>query len=149
MPTATFIRRLESWKTDARVYQLDPPLTDRDGIPREYVIASASLIAPDQVETYLFPADEESLADEDRLSNQEMRGSTQGTLSHHEVLRGLGYTVNGDEDLAPWPQDPLDPNDPRVMEIQLVDKIFTLFGYRPGIGLDDDEETTDDVNTRT
>jgi hypothetical protein len=36
MNTATFIRKLDGWKSDARLYRLKPPLKDH-----EYVIVSA------------------------------------------------------------------------------------------------------------
>jgi len=94
MNKAIRIKRLPSWRGDAALYKVEPPL---DG--NEHVVVSAVDLAlrfptygdprPMQIETYIFPADEHG----EVLDYGELSGSMKGTLDHAEALRRAGYEV--------------------------------------------------------
>lgn len=89
MKTATFIRNLQGFCGDARLYSVNPPLMDYDGsIGYEHVIVSASDVMGDP-ETYIFGATPEGLI----ADWGELPGSFKGVLNHDEALKNAGYTI--------------------------------------------------------
>jgi hypothetical protein len=98
MKTAEYIKALDGWKGDARLYKLSEPMEyekpwDNDGSPAqqkqtEHVIVSA-VYAFSGPETSIFPADK----DGDALNMAKLDGSYRGGLSHSEALRRAGYSV--------------------------------------------------------
>ena len=85
--TATFIRTTTTGPVaHQRLYRLNPPLESWEGVPSEYVIASASFLAN---EVYLFPSDEHG----EIQDWNELPGSTKGTMSHEDALENAGYEV--------------------------------------------------------
>ena len=97
MKTARFIKNLEGWRGDARLYELSEP-AEYDYIDFEvetgktkFVAVSAISSAPDTglPETYIFPCDE----DGNILSWLEMEGSFQGGMDHERALNNAGFTV--------------------------------------------------------
>lgn len=94
MKTATFIKQMEDFRGDARLYKLSEAVSFRGGETTEYVIVSAVNALPfifddGGPETFIFPADEEGNV----VSWLEMEGSFKGGLDHTRALAGLGYTV--------------------------------------------------------
>jgi hypothetical protein len=83
MKTAKFVRDLENWKSDARLYQLSPPLAGN-----EYAIVSAVCVFGEP-ETYIFPADRNGKA----IEMLELEGSYKGGLDHGKALENAGYRV--------------------------------------------------------
>lgn len=89
--TATFIKKLDGFRGDARLYRCDPPMPANeysdDKTPHEYVIVSASnILGP---ETYIFPASPEG-----EIANwSELKGSFQGDRNHMVALALAGYEV--------------------------------------------------------
>ena len=90
--TAKFVRRLDGWKGDARLYQLDPALPDGG---HRYVIVSAAIVSLTGPETYIFPASESG----EPIDMLELNGSFRGELDHAQALRNAGYDV--DESVNP------------------------------------------------
>lgn len=93
MKTATFVRDLEGFSGDARLFRLSEPVGyDRDCDTweftkrTEFVVVSAAIVFGGP-ETYIFPANE----DGEILNWAELGGSEQGILDHWEVLRNAGY----------------------------------------------------------
>ena len=93
---ATYIRTLEEWTGDARLYQLsepieyDKPWDDEDTTPAKqtnYVVVSATVAMFSGPETYIFAAD----VDGNVLSWIELDGSFRGGLSHEHALHNAGF----------------------------------------------------------
>jgi hypothetical protein len=96
---ATFIRQIEGWQGDARLYKVDPPISystweEHEHVDHqtEYVIVSAVNALFSGPETYIFPASLEGKM----LSWSELDGSQRGTLCHECVLEDAGYTITGE-----------------------------------------------------
>lgn len=92
MNQAIFVKNLEGWNGDAKLYKMLPPLvaTDYDGKTvetHEFVIVSAVVAMFSGPETYIFAATEDGEA----KSYTELDGSFRGGLDHAEALRGAGY----------------------------------------------------------
>lgn len=85
MRKATFVKNVQGFSGDARLYAMNPK---HDG--QEFVIVSKINNMYGR-ETYIFPAD----ADGKVTDWLEMRGSMRGSHSHNEVLNGIGYEVGG------------------------------------------------------
>ena len=85
MHKATFIRAVEGFRGDARLYRLTPTL---DGC--KFVIVSAtSLPFIGGCETFIFPASSEG-----EVTNWgELDGSYKGGMDHIEALKRAGYSV--------------------------------------------------------
>ena len=88
--------RPRDFNGDARVYDLDPPISWRDREAEtqhvaRYVIVSAAdaLSGP---ETYIFPA-EPANGSFEVADWCELPGSFRGYFDHDEALRGAGYAV--------------------------------------------------------
>lgn len=95
MKTATFLRKLDGFRGDARLYILSEPIAyevyDEDTdeyIPQEsdYVVVSA-IITFSGSETYIFPANE----DGEVVKWGELDGSFRGGLDHKKALARAGY----------------------------------------------------------
>jgi hypothetical protein len=91
---AVFVKNLKSWKGDAKLYKLLPPLveTEYDGKTvetHEFVVVSAVNAMFSGPETYIFPANEDGTV----KNYGELEGSFHGELDHAEALRGAGYEV--------------------------------------------------------
>lgn len=82
---ATFLAKLDWFRGDARLYQLDIPLEGNT-----YVVVSQ---APDTPiagpETFIFPSDSSG----NIRTWSELPGSSKGVCSHEEVLSYAGYEV--------------------------------------------------------
>lgn len=108
MNTATFIRKMDdSWRGDARLYRLDPPIhiglysgykykgSDYIFTDVEYVIVSAvedPFPFASGMDTLIFPATENG----DVMDWGELDGSVVGTLDHALALRDAGYEIVGE-----------------------------------------------------
>jgi hypothetical protein len=99
-PIATQIELKDgNWRPEARLYRLTPPLVVK---PRygndtyagtwEYVVVSGAKVAG-QLETYIFPADENGTA----IHLRELPGSFHGSINHMKALNGAGYAVVANE----------------------------------------------------
>ena len=92
MNQAVFVKNLEGFTGDAKLYKMLPPLvaTDYDGKTvetHEFVIVSATVAMFSGPETYIFPATEYG----ECKSYGELDGSYRGGLDHAEALRCAGY----------------------------------------------------------
>ena len=84
---ATFIKKLEGFTGDARLFRCDPPLA-----ASKFVIVSAVMAMFSGPETYIFPATKDG-----KIANWgELPGSFRGALDHNEALENAGYTVAED-----------------------------------------------------
>ena len=94
---ATFIRKRDGWRGDARHYRLSQPMhwTTFDWDLEEIVHATTNIVVsqvfvPGQgFETYIFAADEFGSV----TSWIELPGSRKGNVSHKEVLEALGWVI--------------------------------------------------------
>lgn len=82
--TASYIRTLEGWRGDARLFKVDPPLG-----AAAYVVVSAVIVPFSGPETFIFAADAEG----EVTSFSELPGSFSGALDHARALRDAGYTL--------------------------------------------------------
>jgi hypothetical protein len=81
-----------------KIYRVDPPICgyndyneegERQEAPTYDVVCVSSGFVVGQLETYIFPSDE----DGEITSFLELPGSRKGGVSHEYVLEGLGYEV--------------------------------------------------------
>ncbi len=83
---ATYIKTLDNWLSDARLYELDKPIEydgrDDDKPTTKYIIVSAVDVIISGPETFIFPAH----ADGTVINHLEMDGSYSGGLSHSMAL---------------------------------------------------------------
>lgn len=91
MNTATYIKTLDGWRGEARLYKVDPPMAygwgDDEGTT-EYVVVSAVVVPYiGGAETYIFPAREDGSV----IEYGEMEGSFRGALDHEQALENAGY----------------------------------------------------------
>jgi len=95
MNQAIFIKNLEGWNGDARLYKLVPPMNhvsyDNVVETHEYVAVSAVTVPWSGSETYIFAADEHGHVE----NYVELEGSFNGDLDHERALHGAGYEVCG------------------------------------------------------
>lgn len=92
MNQAVFMKNLEAWNGDAKLYKLLPPMVTIDYDYKtvethDFVIVSAVDAMFSGPETYIFPATEDGEA----KSYIELNGSFRGGKDHAEALRGAGY----------------------------------------------------------
>ena len=87
MTTASFVRRLDDFRGDARLYKLSEPISYGQA-ETDHIVASAVTVLG-RPETYLFPAD----AQGEILDWLELPGSLKDTLRHEEALAAAGYEV--------------------------------------------------------
>jgi hypothetical protein len=87
MNKATFVRQLDGFNGDARLYRCDPSVHYGSG-KTEYVVVSgvAEVFA---TETYIFPAN----ADGAVIDWGELDGSFKGYVDHKKALSDAGYTI--------------------------------------------------------
>lgn len=94
-PTATHIRNLEGYMSDARLYKLSQPVmfkTKMDGPehPTLYVVVSATNCpVTGRPETYIFPANEGG----EVLDWLELKGSFRGELNHAKAIANAGWRL--------------------------------------------------------
>ena len=84
---AKHLKKLDRFTGVASLYEVDPPMKDREGEEHKFVIASATVAYGTGPEVYLFPADEEGSV----VDWGEMDGSIRGSLSHEEAFKEVGY----------------------------------------------------------
>ena len=82
---ATFIKDLEGFNGEGKMYRLDPPL---DG--NEFVAVSAVNAMLSRPDTYIFPWDENGSV----TCWGELEGSCRGSLDHDQAIRNAGYEIN-------------------------------------------------------
>lgn len=87
MITATFLRKLDGFTGDARLFKLSEPVETRGGHKTDHVVVSATDAILTGPETYIFPADLNGKVTYWR----EMDGSFQGGLSHSEAIANAGW----------------------------------------------------------
>jgi len=97
--TATFLRQLDTFAGDARLYELSSEIgyaidweTEEPTAHTRFVAVSAVDVLYSGIETYIFPAD----ADGHVLNWLELDGSQKGTLSHGIAIRDAGWILQGD-----------------------------------------------------
>ena len=91
---ATFIRDLDGFTGEAKLYKLDPPMEetdfDNEVVGRhKYVVVSATVAMFTGPETYIFPSDENGNV----TSWGELEGSYRGGLDHETALKNAGYSI--------------------------------------------------------
>lgn len=94
---ATYIKDLEGFTGNAKLFKVDPPMEynkpwddeDPPANKTEFVVVSAANVMMSGPETYIFPSDENGHV----ISWGELDGSYRGGLSHSEALSGAGYTT--------------------------------------------------------
>lgn len=100
---ATFISKSEQFKSDARIYKLDPPYqVCNDNHPHvsngsyEFVVVSSVYVTPGSFgeeggdETLIFPANDSG---ETHSPLIEMHGSLKGEQNHEKALKRAGYKL--------------------------------------------------------
>lgn len=93
MKTARFVRRIEEYVGDQRLYAIDPPVTETiadESRTYNHLLVSA-LHVGGRPETYIFSADPDGAA----LTLSELPGSQKDTLDHEAALRRAGYEIVG------------------------------------------------------
>lgn len=85
---AKFIKALQGFTGDARLYELDEPIEYRDGTTK-FVAVSQTHAMFSGPETYIFASD----ADGEVISWGELEGSGRGRISHEFALNSAGYEV--------------------------------------------------------
>jgi hypothetical protein len=96
MGKATFVRQVNGFTGEARLYRLDPPLSgdySDEQHSYEYVIVSATVVLFSGPETYIFPATEAGVI----TSWGELPGSFQGALDHEAALARAGYELSNSD----------------------------------------------------
>jgi len=97
MKTAKFIKVLDGFTGDARLYELsepaqyDTPWNDDDPPAKNtaFVIVSATIGPYSGPETYIFPSN----SDGEVVDRGELDGSYRGALNHERALNNAGYTL--------------------------------------------------------
>lgn len=85
---ARFVKHIDGWKGDARLYKLWPAMADGTS-KHQFVIVSAVVVQSCGPETYIFPATHTG----EPKSFMELPGSFRGSLDHALALKNAGYTV--------------------------------------------------------
>jgi hypothetical protein len=83
---AKFVKKLDGFRGDARLYSLSKPLS---GFPHVVVSAVGSAFDTGMSETYIFGASSEG----EVLEWGELPGSARGEFDHHAALNRAGYEV--------------------------------------------------------
>lgn len=95
MNVATFIRRLDGFTGDARLYRCEPPMAyranwdDETDSHAEFVIVSGTVAMFSGPETYIFPANEKG----EVVGWGELDGSFRGGIDHSRALADAGYSA--------------------------------------------------------
>ncbi len=91
--TATFIKSMNGFNGDARLYKVAPPMSidslfDEDDKTTDHIIVSAVYVLG-VPETYIFASNSDG-----EISNWgELSGSFKGDIDHNEALNRAGYEV--------------------------------------------------------
>ena len=83
--TALFVRHLDGYHGDARLYRVEPRL---EGF-RHVIVSAIDPIMLEQPETYIFGADHYGKV----LAWRELDGSFRGGINHKKALKRAGYDV--------------------------------------------------------
>ncbi len=86
MNKATFVKNIEGWNGDARLYRVDVAPSDAPTASFLIVSAVSTVIA---AETYIFPATESG----EVIDWLELDGSQKGIVSHEQALHDAGYEL--------------------------------------------------------
>jgi hypothetical protein len=95
MKTATFIKKLDDFRGDARLYKLSDPMVyesyydDEKNKSYDYVVVSSANVPFSGPETYIFGADKKG----EVVDWMDLPGSRRGSYSHEDVLEAAGYKV--------------------------------------------------------
>jgi hypothetical protein len=100
---ATLVKKLDDWRGDARLYKLSEPVEyevynedDDEGVIEKtdfLVVSAAVAIDNGDLETFIFPADDDGRA----MSMMHLPGSIVGVLNHQLALLQLGYVAPDDD----------------------------------------------------
>jgi len=97
MKTATFIKKLDNFSGDARLYRLSEPVNywgdDYPFVNTNFVVVSAVVGPFSGAETFIFPSDEHGKV----LDCRELDGSYWGGLDHEKALKNAGYSISKGE----------------------------------------------------
>ena len=99
MKKAKFIRKLEDFNGDARLYELSPPMEytryedcEEKKKKAKYVIVSAVVALYSGPETFIFSATKRG----EIRHWSELKGSFRGELDHAQALNNAGYEITGE-----------------------------------------------------
>jgi hypothetical protein len=96
--TAKFVRDLDGFSGDARLYRLSEPIRagyepfdePDERVLTHHVVVSGTVVAFSGPETYIFGADSEG----EIISWAELPGSFQGSIDHAEAIRNAGWILD-------------------------------------------------------
>ena len=91
METAQFIKEMNNFKGDARLYKLSKPI-HFDDEKTNYVIVSGANAMFSGPETYIFPSDKDGKI----LDWGELPGSFRGSIDHETAMLGAGFEIIGE-----------------------------------------------------
>ena len=89
---AKFVRKLDGWRGDARLYRVSPRQVEAVSAGRvefDFVVVSAAVVPFSGPECFMFAAHEHG----EPISWAALDGSEQGHLCHERVLTDAGYVV--------------------------------------------------------
>jgi hypothetical protein len=78
----TFIKNLNHFNGDARLYELSKPIKYDDEKETSFIVISAVIASYSGAETYIFPSDKKGKI----LNWTELKGSFRGELNHEKAL---------------------------------------------------------------
>ena len=81
---AKFVKELEGWASDARLFELSPELEGN-----QFVVVSQVKAEFSGWETYIFSSDKNGRVDE----FTEIGNSQRGVISHEDILKEIGYEI--------------------------------------------------------
>lgn len=87
MTTATYIRQVEGFQGDARLYEISEEISE--GVNHVIVSAITSAFDTAGPETYIFPSD----GDGNVLDWGELNGSFRGGTDHAKAIRDAGWEL--------------------------------------------------------
>lgn len=97
---ATFVRELDGWNGDARLYRLSEMIRAgyepwEDGPDERPLVGFVIVSAVDHfaTETYIFPANHDGTA----VNMQELPGSFRGDCDHRRAIEGAGWVLDEGE----------------------------------------------------
>lgn len=82
--TASYIRDIDEWNGEAKLYKLSEPLEGYS-----FVVVSSVVVMFSGPETYVFPSNKNGEVTDWR----ELKGSYKGDLNHEKALKNAGYKV--------------------------------------------------------
>lgn len=87
--TARFVRRLEYWSGDARLFEVHPPVETRYHARTSFVAVQAHCPCPGVEETHILPTDPGGKV----IDWNDLPGSYTGSCDHKRALWLAGYEV--------------------------------------------------------